>query len=398
MYKILFAPRLFVFPWHPATETGTNERKKENKESALRHVGTYCILKPCGYAAVGKYIMKDNTMVFNRVWLKILIMFLLFGITLAGCASVPVSTPKESTSRQVINAVEVLGRDGIQFQGRVLRITSQGNIYTSAFGVRENALDRATWETYQLGYEYFIILSEDGSASQNLHTTPGSARTTTIGENTYTTYTHGSTYTTTSHSVVMVILCCSEDELSDGVPTFSVYSRLFSAQYYFNNNIENPSYKTFGTVIEYFNNGIEYAEKGDYDRAIKEYTETIRLNPNCAGVYFFRGFAYGQKNDHDRAIADYTEMIRLNSNDAVAYNARGWEYALKGDYDQAIEDSTESLRLKPAAYTYHTRGYAYLEKGEYDQAIADFEAALRIDPNEAEAKKDLERARQMRSR
>jgi len=117
-----------------------------------------------------------------------------------------------------------------------------------------------------------------------------------------------------------------------------------------------------------------------------------------------RGREKSNRGDYDGAIADYTEAIRLDPNSATAYNSRGWTYALKGDYDRAIEDATASLKIRPNdAYTLHTRGYAYAGKGDYDRAIADFEAALRIDPNLAketrdEIERDLELARQARGR
>jgi tetratricopeptide (TPR) repeat protein len=45
------------------------------------------------------------------------------------------------------------------------------------------------------------------------------------------------------------------------------------------------------------------------------------------------------------------------------------------------------------AEAYLDRGVAYGGKGDYDRAIADFEAALRINPNDANAKNNLEIAR-----
>ena len=39
--------------------------------------------------------------------------------------------------------------------------------------------------------------------------------------------------------------------------------------------------------------------------------------------YCNRGYAYGKKGDYNRAIADYTQAIELNPNYVEAYNNRG---------------------------------------------------------------------------
>ena len=47
---------------------------------------------------------------------------------------------------------------------------------------------------------------------------------------------------------------------------------------------------------------------------IAAYTEAIRTNPGDATAYFKRGDAYGAAGEYDKAIADFTEVIRLDPN------------------------------------------------------------------------------------
>ncbi|HZI17761.1 MAG TPA: tetratricopeptide repeat protein [Pyrinomonadaceae bacterium] len=140
-----------------------------------------------------------------------------------------------------------------------------------------------------------------------------------------------------------------------------------------------------GYARAYFGRGNNYANKRDHDRAIADYTEAIRLDPKYALVYRNRGISYANKGNFDRAIADYTEAIRLDPNDAaVPYTGRGVGYANKGDYDRAIADHTEAVRLDPKyALAYRNRGWGYANKADYDRAIADFTEAIRLDPNDA---------------
>jgi len=55
------------------------------------------------------------------------------------------------------------------------------------------------------------------------------------------------------------------------------------------------------------------------------------------------------------------------------------------------------LRIKPDfTEALYNRGLAYATKGDLDKALADWEEVLRINPNNTDAKRNIERARQER--
>ena len=64
-----------------------------------------------------------------------------------------------------------------------------------------------------------------------------------------------------------------------------------------------------------------HAKTGNYDKAITDYSEAIRLNPEFRRWDYNRGMCYSLKGDHDKAIADCTEAIRLDPKDAQATTA-----------------------------------------------------------------------------
>ena len=52
--------------------------------------------------------------------------------------------------------------------------------------------------------------------------------------------------------------------------------------------------------------------KREFDRALSEYDEAIRLDPRNGMAYSGRGCASTEKGEFDRAIASFDEAIRLD--------------------------------------------------------------------------------------
>jgi tetratricopeptide (TPR) repeat protein len=130
--------------------------------------------------------------------------------------------------------------------------------------------------------------------------------------------------------------------------------------------------------------GTAYFNRRDYDRAIKEFDEAIRLDLNYANAFYNRGSAYQSKGDYDRAINDYDEAIRLNPRDAAFFSNRGGAYQVKREFDRAINDYDEAIRLDPKeAAFFSNRATAYRSKGQNDRAIRDYGEAIRLDPKNA---------------
>jgi lipoprotein NlpI len=173
---------------------------------------------------------------------------------------------------------------------------------------------------------------------------------------------------------------------------------------------------------------MRYDDKADYDRAIADYTEAIRVNPKLDYAFFRRAWAFVQINDYDRAIADcnaaillkpqfetafevrayantlkgnyvqgisdYSSIINLNSKNSSAYHSRAFLYLKKGDFDRSIKDYSEAIKLQPElasklnpylSVAFRGRGRSYDVKGDYDHAIADYSEAIRLDAAKAAA-------------
>jgi tetratricopeptide (TPR) repeat protein len=104
-------------------------------------------------------------------------------------------------------------------------------------------------------------------------------------------------------------------------------------------------------------------------------------------AFINRAYAYYKKDEYQGAISDFSEAIRLDPADAHALNGRCWMCAIVGrELREALEDCNESLRLRADdAATLDSRGFTCLKLGQLNHAISDYDAALALDPTQAES-------------
>jgi hypothetical protein len=92
----------------------------------------------------------------------------------------------------------------------------------------------------------------------------------------------------------------------------------------------------------------QLVNEGRYDEAIGLTTQEIASDPNDAQAYFYRGRAYHCRNgqgDVERAIADFSESIRLAPKEPEAYYSRALAYRDQGDTEKSEADDKSAREL-----------------------------------------------------
>ena len=103
---------------------------------------------------------------------------------------------------------------------------------------------------------------------------------------------------------------------------------------------------------------------------------------NQAQQVFDEAEKFYNSGEYQKAIDNYTEAIRLDPKHVKAYNMRGVSYNVLGQHERAIQDYTEAIRFDPQYATpYYNRGLSYEELGQQDKADADFKRAWELDNN-----------------
>lgn len=136
----------------------------------------------------------------------------------------------------------------------------------------------------------------------------------------------------------------------------------------------------------HFYRGVAYNRMNEHDKAISDFSETLKLRPKFSRAWYQRGNVYSNKAMFDQAIADYDRVIALKPKYARAFANRCRARAMASkELDKALSDCNQSLALKPKnnARAHGARGFVYVRRGEYDRAIADLNTAVGSLPKSA---------------
>jgi tetratricopeptide (TPR) repeat protein len=168
--------------------------------------------------------------------------------------------------------------------------------------------------------------------------------------------------------------------------------------------------------------GSYYFNRGEYDKAIIEFENSIKLDTNHTESYYYLGQCYLQKGIieynnknilkayslyrkankiSEQVIPKYEKTIEDNPEDLNSYLRLGYIYEVRSivpfinEYNEALEYYLKALDLATSSssagntgiiiYLHIRIGYIYFEKKKYSQAIEYLESAIKMSSYSAEA-------------
>jgi len=147
---------------------------------------------------------------------------------------------------------------------------------------------------------------------------------------------------------------------------------------------------TDGNYVVHNNLGFELALQGQKDKALKHYTEALRINPEFELAYINLGSALFSQGKKAESFAYYQGVLKAKPYLSGVHHNYGILLLRVGKTEEAVIHFREALRLKPDyAEVYNSLGAALVSQGKIQEAMANFRHAIRLKPGLVEAKTNL---------
>ncbi|KAB2881349.1 tetratricopeptide repeat protein [bacterium] len=195
-----------------------------------------------------------------------------------------------------------------------------------------------------------------------------------------------------------------------------------------------------------------YEGQGKYEEAVKYYQKSIDNNPNDAGTYYDMGVAYWSLEDwnavvdawekclsinkshkealewlpkakeklgsssskrvldnyslgleyyndkeYDKALAAFKTEIENNRRNSSAWGYLGLCHYYKENYQESIRCYNKSIAISPTDWVYYDLGVTYWSLADWDAVIDAWGECLAINPDYAEAKEWLPKAKEKKA-
>lgn len=130
---------------------------------------------------------------------------------------------------------------------------------------------------------------------------------------------------------------------------------------------------------EFYNLGLEKANKKDYAGAVEEFSREIELNPHFAAVYLQRGLAYFELGLTLQAVSDYTIVLEIDYKYVEAYYCRALARLMLKNYPGALADVDNVILYQyKSAPGHNLRGTVLRKQGKIHEAIVSFKKAAEL--------------------
>ncbi|PJZ59257.1 tetratricopeptide repeat protein [Leptospira barantonii] len=139
-----------------------------------------------------------------------------------------------------------------------------------------------------------------------------------------------------------------------------------------------------GDASGYYNRGLAQYTLKQYDVAMKDFSKAVEIDPNKTGAFLYKGYANEMLKDCPTAIEDFQKAIDLGEK----YNAELYGHKARCEntdenYDDGLKDAQKAVNLdKKDAYAYFELAYAQYGLGRYQDSATTYTKVLQLTPKD----------------
>ncbi len=166
----------------------------------------------------------------------------------------------------------------------------------------------------------------------------------------------------------------------------------------FKESIEHYSYVIENELVEnkfaiLYSRGIAYERLNEWNKAEKDLTDALEINPNDPYVLNYLAYSWLDRNVNlDKAVNMLKKAVELEPNDGYIIDSLGWAFYLTGVIDKSIFYLEKAVSIMPNDATLNDHlGDAYWKSGRKQEANSQWKRVLIIDPNFKNKEKILEK-------
>ena len=148
-------------------------------------------------------------------------------------------------------------------------------------------------------------------------------------------------------------------------------------------------------AVELWQQAYQHQMRGELDRAIALYKESIAAKPT-AEAHTFLGWALSFQGRLDEATAECVRAIEIDPEFGNPYNDIGVYLMQQEKLDEAIpwlEQAKRAPRYEPRQFPFMNLGRIYVKQAKWLEALREFEQAVRMAPTDKSAHKMLHELR-----
>lgn len=123
-----------------------------------------------------------------------------------------------------------------------------------------------------------------------------------------------------------------------------------------------------------------YEKLENYEKAIEDYAEAIRLNPEDIDLYTSRASFYYNIDEFEKAESDYKRALEIDETSTQAYAGLGRNYISQKNYVAAKKTIDKLIKLSPKDVSgYFLYAWLFSVQEMHDEAINSIFYALTLD-------------------